>query len=769
MRIILAFSGVLQLDQNTFVAWSNILVEKGLSNFYHSWSDYLPGYLYVLYILGKLKTILPVPEILLYKLPAILADLTTGYLIYLIVKKIKDQRIALIASGLYVFNPAILANSTLWGQVDSLTALFSLLAIYLVALNPYLSAISLAAGTLIKPQAAFVLPVILVLMIKNKWKFTKILTYLTVGLMLFILGFVPFLPRGENLLAFILERLALSSNQYPYASINAFNFWGIWAMWKPDSLIYQISGAIFSLLVFSFAVYKTWNKKGAEYLWTAVVFLTTFIFLTRIHERHMLPVFAPLIISAAVSSELLIVYLVLSLTYVANLLYSFIWISQDFKSIFSDLVIKIISGINILGLVLLTTGIKIKINFKNNIEKFPQINLSKKNVHFILLGIIALALFSRVIFLGNPPNEYFDEVYHAFTARQMLHGNPAAWEWWNTAPEGFAYEWTHPPLAKLGMWLGMAILGENSFAWRLPGAILGTLAVYLVFLIAKTIFKDEVIGLLAVGVFSLDGLVLTMSRVGMNDVYLLFFVLLTVYCFLAGKNWLAALALGLALASKWSAILTVPILGLIWLTRKDKFRLSYLWFLFLPFAVYLLTYLPMFLSGHGLDIFWGMQKQMWWYHTNLKATHPYQSIALTWPFLIRPVYLYTSDEVKGVVARIYNLGNPAVFWFGLAAALTSFVYSFLEKNKQLGLVLFSYLIFFVLWIASPRIMFFYHYLPAVPFMCILIAYILRRFPKAIPYCLVPSALLFLYFFPHWVGIKIPLWWDMSYYWFPSWR
>jgi dolichyl-phosphate-mannose-protein mannosyltransferase len=293
--------------------------------------------------------------------------------------------------------------------------------------------------------------------------------------------------------------------------------------------------------------------------------------------------------------------------------------------------------------------------------------------------------------------------------------------------------------------------------------------VLLVFLIAKTIFKDELIGLLSAGAFSLDGLALSMSRIGMNDTYVLCFILLTIYLFLKEKNWAAALAFGLALASKWSAIWTVPILGVIWLTRKDKFKLSYLWFTVLPPLVYLASYTPMFTSGHGLDIFWGMQKQMWWYHTNLKATHPYQSGALSWPFLIRPVYLYTSDEVGGMVARIYNLGNPSVFWFGLVSAVTAAIYSALEKNKQVGLVLFSYLIFFVPWAASPRIMFFYHYLPAVPFMCILIGYVLRRNPKAIIYFLVPSVLLFIYFFPHWVGIKIPLWWDTSYYWFPSWR
>jgi len=164
-----------------------------------------------------------------------------------------------------------------------------------------------------------------------------------------------------------------------------------------------------------------------------------------------------------------------------------------------------------------------------------------------------------------------------------------------------------------------------------------------------------------------------------------------------------------------------------------------------------------------------MQKQMWWYHTRLKATHAYTSSWWSWPIMARPVYLYTSDEVGGFVSRIYAMGNPAVFWFGLFSVLSVAFFSFIERNKKLGLVVFSYLIFFVPWAASPRIMFLYHYLPSIPFMCIAIAYVLRRFPKLIFPLLAISFSLFVYFYPHWAGLSIPIKLDTSYYWFPSWR
>ena len=91
LRLALSFWGTLKLDQNTFIAWSNILVEKGFSSFYNSWSDYLPGYPYILWLLGKINSFSIIPSVLLYKIPAVSADVLTGLLIFKIVKKFKDE------------------------------------------------------------------------------------------------------------------------------------------------------------------------------------------------------------------------------------------------------------------------------------------------------------------------------------------------------------------------------------------------------------------------------------------------------------------------------------------------------------------------------------------------------------------------------------------------------------------------------------------------------------------------------------------------------
>jgi 4-amino-4-deoxy-L-arabinose transferase-like glycosyltransferase len=590
------------------------------------------------------------------------------------------------------------------------------------------------------------------------------------------LGFAPFYFGGKPFPVFIFERISATLNQYPFGSVNAFNFWGLWGFWQPDSgaIPAKIIGLVIFGIISLFSIVKLRKKEGSEYLLAAILAAANFLFFTRMHERHLLPALAPLVIAGLTNPPLLISYFGFSATYVLNLYYAFEQQLPTRSGFFTPLTIKVMIFANLAFFLFLFLKEKIKTKPLRLIEKikaanFPKLNFSRKTLKIFLFCVLGFSLLSRVLWLTSPENEYFDEVYHAFTARRMLHSDPKAWEWWNTPPEGFAYEWTHPPLAKLGMVVGMLVFGENPFGWRIPGALLGVASVYLVYLIAKHLFKDELAGILSAAVFSLDGLALVMSRIGMNDSYLLFFVLLSIYFFLKDKNFFSALAFGLAIAAKWSAAWAVPVIVLTHFVLKRKIKLNYAFFFVLPPLVYLASYIPMFLAGHGLDIFWGVQKQMWWYHTGLVASHAYTSSWWSWPFLVRPIYLYTSNEIGGVVARIYAMGNPVVFWVGIIGVISAIVYSIQEKSKALALTAFSYLVFFVPWAASPRIMFLYHYLPSVPFLAIATGYFLRKNLRlAVPFLAI-ALFVFIYFFPHWAGLTVSQGLDKSYYWFDSWR
>jgi Gpi18-like mannosyltransferase len=799
IRFFLSFLPSFGIDMGTWLGWAVRLSSLGFSRFYTdvTWTQYTPGFMYWLWVVGKMGWL----EEMAIKIPVIVADISVGVLIYSLVKKV-NFKLAQASFFLYTLNPVVIFDGSVWGQIDGILTLFLFLsAYYLIEKKNFVwSVFFWSIAFLIKPQAIAIAPVFLLTIILRRYKFKEIILGMATGIGTIFLLSWPFFVK--NPLLGLPQLLKKMGDSYSYTSVNAFNIWSWVGFWHLDTtkflgLSLAVWGAILLGVSILFAMYVFRNeldKKHNWYLFFAILSLCFFVFPTKVHERYLFPFFAFLLTSAglAKSVNLLGIYIVTSQASFLNLYYPYSYYYPG--SLRSDFLYNLSQGMaKIVGLLFLVTYFVLlfweKLP-KPNLSllasrfvkswkkgrtsmpqvKFPKLSISPQRARLLLILILMFAFVTRTFNLWSPKNEYFDEVYHAFTARVILHDDPKAWEWWNTPPTGFAYEWTHPPLAKLGMVAGMLLFGENSFGWRIPGVLLGVGAVLLTYLLAKELFKDESVGLLAAAVLSLDGLALVMNRIGMNDSYILFFALLSIYLFMKQKDLASALSFGLALASKWSALWVAPILLVLWLRRKKRFKPStFICFLLLPVGVYLLTYLPMFLTGHNLSIWWGMQEQMWWYHTGLRATHPYTSSWWSWPLLIRPIYLYTSEEVRGMVARIYAMGNPLVFWFGLTSVALSFIYSYLEKNKNLAFVVFAYLVFFVPWAVSPRIMFLYHYLPSLPFLAIATAYVLRRTPKLIFGYLLICLVVFVYFYPHWAGLQVPLWLDRSYYWVSSWR
>ena len=382
----------------------------------------------------------------------------------------------------------------------------------------------------------------------------------------------------------------------------------------------------------------------------------------------------------------------------------------------------------------------------------------------LLIAILVVSAFFHLFRLDYPNAYVFDEVYHGFTAKEYLVGNKEAWEWWTTPPAGVAFEWTHPPLAKEIMTVSMYLLGfvnqypgqnTEAFGWRLPGAILGIISVFLVYKLGQRLFNTST-GLVAAFLFSFDGLNFVQSRTGMNDVYLVTFMLASVLFLLNRKFLLSAIFVGLALSSKWSALYLIGLNGLLlghfFLTRKITFNEGFkavLYIAILAPIIYLISYTPFFLLNHnyGDTNNWGLfielQRQMWWYHSNLVATHDYASPAWSWPLNLYPVWYYVEYHSNGLVSNIFASGNPALFWMGIGGILITlydFVLSYKKKNNSVSqeishkhqfvfndrdrffIVLLGFFVFWLPWIFSPRIMFLYHYSPSVPFLCLSLGY-----------------------------------------------
>lgn len=179
VRILLSFLPCYKIDMGGYRYWSSYLAEKGFGNFGDFYRDvhcvYGPVYMYFLYVTGKIVNFFSLQGLgheFFVKIWAVLSDIIGGWLIYSIGKKYNKEKLGLVLGLLYVFNPAIFFNSSVWGQFDSFTATMLLAVVYLFNLKKSGAAVFMyALAALTKPQSIMLLPLVAVLYFKDfPWK-----------------------------------------------------------------------------------------------------------------------------------------------------------------------------------------------------------------------------------------------------------------------------------------------------------------------------------------------------------------------------------------------------------------------------------------------------------------------------------------------------------------------------------------------------------------------------------------------------------------------
>ncbi|WP_082571644.1 dolichyl-phosphate-mannose--protein mannosyltransferase [Agromyces sp. Root1464] len=153
----------------------------------------------------------------------------------------------------------------------------------------------------------------------------------------------------------------------------------------------------------------------------------------------------------------------------------------------------------------------------------------------IVVTLIAAVL--RFWNLGHPPAIVFDETYYVKDAWTLLqNGYESSWP--EDADAEFAAGDTgifndaasyvvHPPLGKWMISLGMAAFGAGDpFWWRASTALAGTIAVFLMSVIARRLFASTILAVIAGLLFAVDGNAIVMSRVALLDNWVMLFALL---------------------------------------------------------------------------------------------------------------------------------------------------------------------------------------------------------------------------------------------------
>jgi dolichyl-phosphate-mannose-protein mannosyltransferase len=353
---------------------------------------------------------------------------------------------------------------------------------------------------------------------------------------------------------------------------------------------------------------------------------------------------------------------------------------------------------------------------------------------------------------------YFDEIYFVKSAEQYLNLQ-------------VPYEWTHPPLGKLIIASGIAVFAFNPFGWRIMGVIAATLMIPLIYLLGKKLLGTWIGGFAAAFLLTFDFMHFTMARMGTADTYVMFFSLASQVFFLIylqnvlKYGWkvsvhplfLAFLFFALGFSVKWVvlygfaaqiAILLALRLREVakakggWLNKLNTFSdppyATVLGFTLIAVLVYFLTYIPDMLAGRSLIEVINLQGSMYGYHSTLTATHPFSSPWWSWPFNVKPLWLFVSTLPGDFKSTIVLLGNPLVWWVGFVCVISISVFAVFKivkaGGKKLGYiglpVLFIPVFFFFQWvpyILISRVTFIYHFYVNVPFLCLAAAYFISKY------------------------------------------
>ncbi|TFV62326.1 phospholipid carrier-dependent glycosyltransferase [Geodermatophilus sp. DF01-2] len=314
---------------------------------------------------------------------------------------------------------------------------------------------------------------------------------------------------------------------------------------------------------------------------------------------------------------------------------------------------------------------------------------------WLLTALLGAATFAvRLWDLGYPGDLLFDEAYYPPEARELL-------EWGHEYNRGYTFI-VHPPLGKWLIAAGIGLFGYDSFGWRFPSAVAGTIAVVVLTRLTRRLTGSTLLGLVAGLLLALDGFAFTLSRIGLLDVFLQVFVLSAVACLvvdrdrvrervrahpaadtgfrLGPRGWrlAAGFLFGCACAVKWSGVwflAAFAVLSLFWdraawreagvprptRTAARRGLPGALWALAaVPVLTYLASFTGWFLGETSQGRHWAQQnpdtawpwipgalRSLWhqhaeWlaFHTGLSTPHPWESGPWSWLVNGRPILLW---------------------------------------------------------------------------------------------------------------------------------
>ena len=479
LRLLVTRSPGFPSDVGTFMAWAEKLAAVGPGRFYEPgyFSDYPPAFLYVLWLLGTVFD----GDLLRFAVKAISipADIGIVLLVVPLIRRHAGSGAAVLAAGIWMLQPAPIFAGPYWGQVDAVGTVPFLAALLAAGARRWgLAGLLAALATMTKPQFGLVLGVVLVaaaveLARARDWR--PLLRSASAALATMVVLALPF---GMTPGAFV-ALVRSASETYPYSSLYAFNIWSLALDFWTDDAGWVVPGGILLAIGLLACVAPLWRRRDeAALLAVGAAAVMAFYFLpTRAHERYLFPTLALLLPFAVTRRRLLVPYLLLAGEFFGTLYFAFTRYPQnDLQApAWLDATLFGRTGQIALALLLMVTAALICWRLVRGESRFePTLALDAGAVatqepypprwrlpagfgigrpavrRDILIALVVglTVLGTRGFRLDWPRDMYFDEVYHARTAFELL-------------AQREPYEWTHPPLAKEIMALGILAFGND--------------------------------------------------------------------------------------------------------------------------------------------------------------------------------------------------------------------------------------------------------------------------------------------------------------------
>jgi len=774
-----------RVDLGTYAAWASRLAQLGPANFYASgyFADYPPGYMYALWAVGGAVKALGIAwssatAIILLKLPALLADFAIAWLTYIRLRP-GGKSLAWGAALAFALNPALILNSAVWGQTDSILSLLLLLAFLAQGKRQFeLSFALLVLAILTKPQALLVAP-LFIFWPWGWWRSGRPVTTALIALATTFLIADPF--RSGRPWSWLIELYSGTAGNYAETSVNAMNLAAVlFGMRGQDAVLHgglpaQAWGFIIGLgigLGFLVAYLRARDRVSYTQLLAAAT-LVAFVCLTRMHERYLYPffVFAGLL---GVSGRNGILYWLLSGLFLTNELVVYleqaqatagpVWLWQS---------VGVLTTLGMLAWLALATktgkgtfeppgAAVLKIDDQQWADSHheEQVPLPtpppdpdrQKRPAWSLSEVAALSLLMmagaclRFWNLGEPAEIVFDETYFVEQARQYL--------------SGVDFMDPHPPFAKWVIASGIAIFGDEPFGWRVMNAFVGTTLIGLMYLLGRELFRQRFAAFVAAFCVTFDGLLLVDSRIAVIDIhyitwavgaYILTLRLVADHDF---RNIRRLLTIGAVLGISVGAKLYIPFFSFLlvlatisWLGWQEarRRRIQPVRFLLLPINIVGWTAFAFYTLTFAGDYFWG------WWHSPVDlvryifidvpgyqaavadATHPYSSQWYTWPLQLKPIWYFWRDasQEQGTVVGIWGLGNPILWWASVPALLLALFHTFKYRSFVSGFIVAGWLLHILPWVGIERTLFLYHYLPSLLFGFLALAWMIDRLARGV--------------------------------------